>query len=114
TTCDHAGPLTRTVADARLMYDALVGRRSDARGPSGPRTFGVPGGYLLARLDTEVRAAFERVRSRLAAAGHRVIDTDIPSAAMTPDVYLHIVLPEAARYHAPMLAEHADRYSPGV
>jgi aspartyl-tRNA(Asn)/glutamyl-tRNA(Gln) amidotransferase subunit A len=38
----------------------------------------------------------------------------IPSAGLTPDVYLHIVLPEASRYHAPMLAAHADRYSPGV
>jgi aspartyl-tRNA(Asn)/glutamyl-tRNA(Gln) amidotransferase subunit A len=39
---------------------------------------------------------------------------DIEHAECTPDVYLHIVLPEAACYHAPTLASHADKYSPGV
>ena len=32
-----------------------------------------------------------------------------PHAAWTPDVYLHIVLPEASCYHAPLLDAHGDR-----
>lgn len=38
----------------------------------------------------------------------------IAHADRTADVYLHIVLPEGSWYHAPQLATHADRYSPGV
>ena len=113
-TCDHAGPLTRTVADARLMFDALTGRRPDSRQAPRPLTFGVPRGYLLARLESEVRRTLAGARSRLAGAGHRVVDIDIPSAHITPDVYLHIMLPEASLYHASTLASHAERYSPGV
>jgi aspartyl-tRNA(Asn)/glutamyl-tRNA(Gln) amidotransferase subunit A len=113
-TCDHAGPLTRTVADARLMFGALIGRSIDASRPSRPARLGVPGGYLLARLDHDVRLALAATRSALAAAGHALEDVEIPSAGITPDVYLHIVLPEASQYHAPMLATDAERYSPGV
>ena len=113
-TCDHAGPLTRTVADARLMFQALTGRSLAAVRPSQPARLGVPGGYLLERLDHDVRLALAATRARLVGTGHHVEDVEIPSAGITPDVYLHIVLPEASRYHAPMLATDAERYSPGV
>ena len=43
------------------------------------------------------------MRERCARAGHAVGDVEIDHAAWTPDVYLHIVLPEAAWYHAPLL-----------
>ena len=113
-TCDHAGPLTRTVADARLMFEALIGRSIPAVRPSRPARLGVPGGYLLARVDHDVRLALAATRARLVSAGHHLEDVEIPTADVTPDVYLHIVLPEASEYHAPMLAADAERYSPGV
>ena len=114
TTCDHVGPLTRTVADARIVYEALVGA------PCGPgvapalATLGVPGGYLLERLDPDVRAALTRVREVLVLAGHTVHDAEIAHARIAPDVYPHIVLPEASRYHRTTLVGHAGAYSPGV
>jgi aspartyl-tRNA(Asn)/glutamyl-tRNA(Gln) amidotransferase subunit A len=114
TTCDHAGPLARTVQDARLVWAALTGQSAAAVDVPRAMTFGVPEGYLLERLDGEVRRAFGDVRGRLEAAGHTIRQVEIPSARITPDVYLHIVLPEASRYHAPMLAACADQYSPGV
>ena len=114
TTCDHVGPMTRTVRDARLMFEALA--EEPLPTITGARTFvlGVPTGYLLARLDREVRTSFDAVRKRLAAAGHEIHDVELDSAEITPDVYLHIVLPEASQYHASLLAKHADAYSPGV
>jgi aspartyl-tRNA(Asn)/glutamyl-tRNA(Gln) amidotransferase subunit A len=54
------------------------------------------------------------VRERLAGAGHSLSDVAIAHAERTPDVYAHISLPEAAWYHAPILARHGDKYSPGV
>jgi aspartyl-tRNA(Asn)/glutamyl-tRNA(Gln) amidotransferase subunit A len=114
-TLDHAGPLTRSVADAALMYDAMRGARPEpVSAHRGSVVFGVPGGYLLEKLDGGVRRAFERARGALTAAGHPVVDVAIPHSAWTPDVYLHIVLPEAAVFHAPLLERYADKYSPGV
>jgi len=114
TTCDHAGPMTRTVPDARLVWAALTGQTGAIDAAPNVITLGVPGGYLLERLDPDVRRSLADVRVRLEAAGHTIRDVEIPSARITADVYLHIVLPEASRYHAPMLATSADRYSPGV
>jgi aspartyl-tRNA(Asn)/glutamyl-tRNA(Gln) amidotransferase subunit A len=115
TTLDHAGPLTRTVTDAALMYDALRGERPQSIEPQrGVVTFGVPGGYLFEKLDDGVRRVFDRVRGVLARAGHRVVDVSIPHSEWTADVYLHIVLPEAAAFHAPLLERHPEKYSPGV
>ena len=121
TTCDHVGPLTRSVADARLLFN-VIGRvppgatETSHRPPPTGRTmvFGVPTGYLLARLDPEVRAMLDRVRADLRAQGHAVTDVEIHGAELTPDVYLHIVLAEASAYHASMLERHPDGYSPGV
>ena len=77
-------------------------------------TFGIPRGYLTERLDAEVRSALERVRGTLTSSGHRVVDVEIDLSRSTPDIYLHIVLPEAATCHAPLLERHAESYSPGV
>lgn len=113
-TCDHVGPMTRTVADARLMLEALLGTPIPTVADAGPATFGVPRGYLLQRVDAGVRAAFSAACERLKADGHTIREVEVPRAEMTPDVYLHIVLPEASQYHAPLLAKYADAYSPGV
>jgi aspartyl-tRNA(Asn)/glutamyl-tRNA(Gln) amidotransferase subunit A len=114
-TLDHVGPMTRSVADAAIMLDAMHGRPAQTLRPAeGTCTFGIPGDYFCERLDPGVRDALERVRAALSAQGHRVIDVQIDHVRWTPDVYLHIVLPEASWYHAEGLARFADRYSPSV
>jgi aspartyl-tRNA(Asn)/glutamyl-tRNA(Gln) amidotransferase subunit A len=112
-TCDHVGPLTRSVADARLLFEVLTGRVSSPQ-PRGRLVLGVPSGYLLARLDRDVRRMFDEVRARLQADGHDVRDVRIDGCESTPDVYLHIVLAEASEYHAAALAGRPEDYSPGV
>jgi len=116
TTCDHVGPMGRSVADVSVLFDAMRGQAQPLhaieRSPA--YVFGVPEAYFCDRLHPRVRAALQETRRALAEDGHEVRVVDIEHAARTPDVYLHIVLPEASWYHAPMLAAHADRYSPGV
>jgi aspartyl-tRNA(Asn)/glutamyl-tRNA(Gln) amidotransferase subunit A len=113
TTCDHVGPLTRSVRDARIVFDALTATVQPASRPDRV-ILGVPGGYLLERLDVHVRAALGRARIALGQAGHTIRDAELSHAHLAPDVYLHIVLPEASRYHAATLETYAEGYSPGV
>jgi aspartyl-tRNA(Asn)/glutamyl-tRNA(Gln) amidotransferase subunit A len=116
TTLDHLGPMARSVADVALLFAVLTGRT-----PGGQRealtervVFGVPRPYFCDRIEPGVRQALERTCAALATAGHTVRDVAVEHAAWTPDVYLHIVLPEASRYHAPYLERSPLLYSPGV
>ncbi len=115
TTLDHVGPMARHVADLSVMFDAMAGfAHTDRAGSSRSYVFGVPETYFCDRLHPAVRAALGRTRDALARAGHEIRTVVIEHAPCTADVYLHIVLPEASWYHAPLLAESADRYSRGV
>jgi aspartyl-tRNA(Asn)/glutamyl-tRNA(Gln) amidotransferase subunit A len=113
TTLDHIGPMARSVVDVAIMFAVMKGGsiETDSRVRY---VFGVPEPYFCERLHPDVRAALSRTRDALVHAGHQVRAVEIENAARTPDVYLHLVLPEAAWYHAATLATHADRYSPGV
>ncbi|MEN3337630.1 MAG: aspartyl-tRNA(Asn)/glutamyl-tRNA(Gln) amidotransferase subunit [Acidobacteriota bacterium] len=115
TTMDHPGPMARSVADVGVVFEALKGsgRRPAAEG-SRPLVLRVPEAYFCERLEPGVREALAAARKKLAAEGHRIETVTIADAARTPDVYLHIVLPEASWFHAPVLERYPDRYSPGV
>lgn len=115
TTLDHIGPMGLTVSDVGMLFQAMKG--TTVRGVAaagGPLTFGLLGGYFMHPLDAEVRAMIERVTHALRARGHTIVDVEIPHAEWTPDVYLHIVLPEAAEFHSRWLETFGDKYSPGV
>jgi aspartyl-tRNA(Asn)/glutamyl-tRNA(Gln) amidotransferase subunit A len=117
-TLDHVGPMARTVEDTALMFHAMLdGEPRVDRIPAaavGPLRLGVPVPYFFDKLDDEVRRLFLDARAALEHARHSIADVAIAHAERTADVYLHIVLPEAAWYHAPLLERHADKYSPGV
>jgi aspartyl-tRNA(Asn)/glutamyl-tRNA(Gln) amidotransferase subunit A len=97
---------------AMLDGDARVERLSAPA--DGQLWLGVPEAYFLDKLDDGTRASFTHARSRLLAAGHAISSVSVAHAQRTADVYLHICLPESSWYHAPLLKEHAERYSPGV
>lgn len=118
-TLDHVGPLARSVADAWLLFHAMAGTPDPSALPldrpsaSGLR-LGVPRPYFLDILDDEVGAAFDGACARLARAGVTVAERVVPHAADTGTVYLHIQLPEASAYHAPVLEAHPELYTPPV
>jgi len=117
-TLDHAGPMTRTVADAALLFAAMRGGvASFDRIPQGANEslwLGVPSPYFLDKLDEDTRRLFDAARQGFSDAGHSIRDASIAHAERTADIYLHIVLPEASWYHAPILESHGEKYSPGV
>jgi len=118
TTLDHVGPLATTVTDAALLYYAMLD--GDARVDRLPQPapdplwLAVPGPYFLDVLDADVRRLFNAARASLERGGHTVADVTIAHADRIADVYMHISLPEAAWYHAPLMKDHRERYSPAV
>jgi len=111
-TLDHVGPMTRTVGDARLLFAAMTGSGDvDPRAPATRIRLGVPQPYFLDLLDREVRERFDATISRLHEAGCVIEEVTIPHAPAIADVYLHISLAEAARYHTPTLERLPDDYS---
>lgn len=116
-TMDHVGPLCRSVADAAILYDALRGASragaAQARQVRGLR-LGIPREYFLAVLDRQVAAAFDTACARLADAGAVLEDVTIPHAGDIAPIYLHIVLSEAAAYHAKTLESRPDGYTTNV
>jgi aspartyl-tRNA(Asn)/glutamyl-tRNA(Gln) amidotransferase subunit A len=116
-TFDHVGPLTLSVADASLVYHALLGDAHPAVPAPMPLhgvRVAVPRGYFLELLDDDVRARFDEALERLRAAGVHVDEIDIHHTADIAPVYLHIVLADAAAYHAATLDAMPDRYTPNV
>jgi aspartyl-tRNA(Asn)/glutamyl-tRNA(Gln) amidotransferase subunit A len=115
TTMDHVGPLCRSVEDAGLVLDALRGRAQTRRRRElkGLRV-GVLRGYFTTLLDPQVATAFDATCSALSAAGAELAEVQILHAGDIAPIYLHIVLSEAAAFHAKTLDSHAEDYTPNV
>lgn len=117
TSFDHVGPLCRSVEDAQLVYDVLVGHALRAPGPvreaRGIRV-GVPRDYFLSLLDDEVAGAFSAACDRLMRAGVAFSEVRVAHTDMIGPVYVHVSIPEAVAYHAATLDRIPDRYTPNV
>ena len=116
-TFDHVGPLAQSVTDACLIYHALLG---DAHAtPPAPMPIhglrlAVPRKYFCDLLDDEVRARFESALDRLRSAGAKIDEIEIQHAPDIATIYLHIVLGDAAAYHAATLESMPEKYTAPV
>jgi len=116
-TMDHVGPLTWSVGDASLVYHALRGdahAMTPAPMPLHGLRLAVPRKYFCDLLDDDVRARFDEALGRLQAGGAHVDEIEIHHTADIVPVYLHIVLADAAAYHASTLETMPERYAPNV
>jgi aspartyl-tRNA(Asn)/glutamyl-tRNA(Gln) amidotransferase subunit A len=86
---DQAGPLTNSVADAELLHEVMAGvDEMDATtieddtypevAVKDTYTFGVPRDFLKEGVDADVIEAFENHIEDLKAAGHEVVDIELP------------------------------------
>jgi aspartyl-tRNA(Asn)/glutamyl-tRNA(Gln) amidotransferase subunit A len=116
---DHVGPIARTVTDAWLMYEAMDGRRPAAEDrlealPVSSLRLGLVSRYFFDRIDEQVEqvvlGAVEKVRQ----GGASVTDATIAHSRDIAPVYLHLVLADAAAYHASALDRRPGDYTPGV
>jgi amidase len=106
---DTAGPIARTVADAALLLDALLGpAASAALAEPTPSAAGARIGVLRGPLpDAALEAAYEDALSDLRAAGAELVDPiELPGDADLASAELEVLLFE---FHAAL-----DRYLAGV
>jgi aspartyl-tRNA(Asn)/glutamyl-tRNA(Gln) amidotransferase subunit A len=113
---DHVGPLTRSVADAALLFHVLRDGSTSVVTPRGigDLRFAVLDEYLNERIGEEVHAGLLSAIEQLRAAGAHVHSASIPHARDIASIYLHLVLADAAAYHATMLERRPDAYTPNV
>ena len=109
-TCDHAGPLTRNVADARLLTEVLSGRALTTVELHQPR-FGVPRAYLEGRLTIRVREGFEQTLAQLESAGAILVSVAPPELELTHGAYTPLVRAEAAHVHRYAMALSPQGFS---
>jgi aspartyl-tRNA(Asn)/glutamyl-tRNA(Gln) amidotransferase subunit A len=122
-TLDHIGPICRSVGDAAIVYRTLRGdprpldvARGEPADAADSRTLrlAIPRHYFQAALDPQVAAGFEAACERLRESSAMLTDVSIPHAGDIVAIYLHIVLPEAAAYHAKTLERRPQDYTPNV
>jgi aspartyl-tRNA(Asn)/glutamyl-tRNA(Gln) amidotransferase subunit A len=75
---------------------------------------GVLRGYFAELLDPQVKSAFDAASGRLRDAGVVLEDVEIAHAHDVAAIYVHIVLAEAAAYHAKTLESRPDHYTTNV
>jgi aspartyl-tRNA(Asn)/glutamyl-tRNA(Gln) amidotransferase subunit A len=128
-TCDHVGPLAKTVADVALMLQAIAGPDPrDAAAAAAPMPdyaksltgsvkglrIGVPTEYFFNGINAETEAAVRGAISRLEKLGAALVDVKVGNAALAGPASWVILMSEAAAFHEQRLKENADRFEPLV
>jgi aspartyl-tRNA(Asn)/glutamyl-tRNA(Gln) amidotransferase subunit A len=110
-TCDHAGPLARSVDDCARLFEVMAGRRVTHGAVARRPRLAVPAAWLQGRLQPSVREHFERLLATLATRGVELGDVDLPMLAQAWECYTPIVRAEAAWVHRAALAAGAAGFS---
>ncbi len=112
---DTLGPITRNVADARLLFCVMAGLPVPETALAGPRRIGVPPIEQLKPCDPGVLSNFERSVGSFRAAGHQVEVLPFPRA-MTAYQALNgsIVAADAYRQHKALAEDPATPLDPHV
>lgn len=109
---DHVGTLTRSAADAAILFETLV---PDYRRPAAARldgmTLGIPQAFFFERCDGEILDSVDRLMHFLRTAGALLKPVTLPSMEYTRSVSLAVQMPEALSYHNRYLEQRGELYS---
>jgi len=98
---DQAGPLTRSVEDAEIIFDAIRGQDPlDATTiadnvypkPTPKKKIGVPCTLLQQGVEVDVMQKFEASLQQFKTKGFEIVDVEIPSAALALAIY-YVIMP---------------------
>jgi aspartyl-tRNA(Asn)/glutamyl-tRNA(Gln) amidotransferase subunit A len=113
---DHAGPLTRCVMDAALLFDAVAGpsrpRVSSRSIRKGIKEFaiGIPKQYFFSRLSSDVRQVVHKSVAIFEQLGARIREVDLKGMEETNQLAAEITAAEALAYHSKWLDKKARFY----
>jgi aspartyl-tRNA(Asn)/glutamyl-tRNA(Gln) amidotransferase subunit A len=114
---DHIGPMVRTVRDAALCFEAMIGEDpldDTTQGRSGGHPhwnwretnpsisklrIGLPSLFDPKTIDLEVHASVRKAFQSAAALGAEVVEFDLPDMETLSSCSLRTLLPEAAHVH---------------
>ena len=125
---DHVGVLTRSVLDAAIVLEAMVGHDPlDATTRPGQRVdwssrlgserrlreirLGVPRRHIEGHVDDEVEAAFWAAVEEFRSAGATVVDVDPPALEYAATTAVTLRTAEACAHHAATLRRTPEGYS---
>lgn len=128
-TLDHAGPMTRSVADAAAMLGVIAG--ADALDPSATHDtvpdyeralrdrleglrIGVPQSYFFDDNTEDVERAVRKAIAQLEELGARVVDVDVPHADLAGSAGWIVAMAEAACFHEQRLKTSPEAFDPLV
>ena len=125
---DHIGPMTRSVQDAAIMFEAMAGfDQTDptslsepvppvsaelARGIAGLR-IGFDRRYATDNVEPDVVRAMEGVLRMLKGSGAQIVDVAMPDVSKVGQAWIEICAVEVALAHAATYPSRADEYGPG-
>jgi aspartyl-tRNA(Asn)/glutamyl-tRNA(Gln) amidotransferase subunit A len=128
-TLDHAGPMTRTVADAAHLLQIIAGAdakdRSCANEPvpdysaalrgdlKGVRV-GVPKRFFTEGAHAEVERAYRAALTTLGSLGATMVDVDVPHAQYAGSAGWIVAMAEAAQFHEKRLRQTPELFDPVV
>jgi aspartyl-tRNA(Asn)/glutamyl-tRNA(Gln) amidotransferase subunit A len=103
---DQIGPLTKTVGDAKALYETLAGHDPldatsiaadtyQVRTPGTTLVIGVPRHLIDEGIDEDVRAHFDGTLAKLTEAGHTLVDVTLPTSGYALPVY-YVIMPAEA------------------
>nr|HRO59499.1 amidase family protein [Burkholderiaceae bacterium] len=110
-TCDHAGPLARSVDDCARLFAVMAQSSAEHAAPGRAARFAVPAQWLRGRLQPAVREHFERRVGRLREAGAEVVEVATRLLPGASACYTTIVRAEAAWVHREALAVGGEGFS---
>lgn len=122
---DHVGPITRTVADAALVLNALSGY--DSRDPASVHTpaetappdftrlrIGIPNNYYFDHVDPEITATVWRAIEHLRDLGAQLVDVEIPMTRYIKATQWGLMVPEASSAHEQTLRTSGEQYGDDI
>ncbi len=96
---DQIGPLTKTVEDAKILFEAIRGHDSndstsiaDYQLTGTGKKIGVPREFLKAGVEPEVLKIFEKTLEDLKSAGYEIQDIEMPNLPFSLPVY-YVICP---------------------
>jgi amidase len=124
---DHVGPMTRRVADAAIMFDAIAGfDPQDSTSLSEPPSnvlgqldrgikdirIGIDRSYALTGIDSGQAAALEKALEVLASLGAGIVEVKMPDLTGLVDTWMAICSHEIVAAHAANYPSRAREYGP--